>query len=164
MKIRNLSLTVVIALAFSFVSYAQPYKTAIGVRLGFPNNVNFTLKHNLGTAWAIELNAGAGWRSAAIDFAGMYHFDIPKPSGMRWYLGAAADVGFFYNRGTYHPVSGYKHGYFSTGVSIFGGLEYTFPNIPLNLAFDLGPRLPIVPWSVYPDYARVGLTARYTFK
>lgn len=165
MNLKSWFLSALTICTFSFISWAQPYQTAIGVRVGFPNQVNFSLKHNLGSAWALELNAGAGYRSAGVDFGFMYHFDIPKPTGMRWYVGGAADAGVHYNRGAYNPVTGkHQHGHFNTGVSIFGGVEYTFPQIPLNLAVDLGPRLPIIPWGIYPDYARVGISARYTIK
>ena len=164
MRMKKLFFTFFTLTALSFTSWAQPYKTALGVRVGYPNQVNFTLKHYLGTNWALEFNAGAGYRSAGVDLGFMYHFDIKKVEGLRWYLGAAVDAGTYYRK-RYHPVHGYaKHGGFYTGTSIYGGVEYTFSNIPLNLAFDAGPRLQFVPWDHYPDYARVGLTARYTIK
>jgi len=159
-------------LVFAFVlltstySFAQPYKSAIGVRLGFPAWVNFDFKHNFGPHWAIELAAGANYRYAGLDVAGMYHFNIKKVEGLRWYLGLSVDAGGYFApvHHNYHGDPYYNYGSLSLGTSFFGGIEYTFPNIPLNLAFDLGPRLPIFPFGVYPEYARVGIAARYVFK
>ena len=164
MKVKSLVLAIFSVGAFAITSWAQPYKTALGVRLGYPNQVNFSLKHNMGPHWALEFNVGAGYRSAGADFGIMYHFDIKKVPGMRWYLGGAVDAGTYYRRYD-HPVHGYaEHGGFYTGTSIYGGLEYTFPDIPLNLAFDAGPRVQFIPWDHYPEYVRVGITARYTIK
>ena len=155
-----------LALLTSSYSFAQPYKSAIGVRVGYPAWINFDFKQNLGPHWAIELAAGASYRFAGLDVAGMYHFNIPKVDGLRWYLGFSADIGAYY-RPVYYNYHGdpyHNYGSFSLGASIFGGIEYTFPKIPLNLAFDIGPRLPVLPFGVYPEYARVGIAVRYTFK
>lgn len=163
MKTVRMVLGVLAVGLLSGLSWSQPYKTAIGVRLGYPNNVNFSLKHNFASSWGLELNAGAGYRSAGVDFSVMYHVDIKPVSGMRWFVGGAVDAGAFY-RNNFHPKYGYaKTGAFSMGTSIFGGVEYSFPQIPLNLQADLGPRLPIFPWNHYNDYVRVGISARYYF-
>lgn len=158
----------------SSYAFSQPYKSAIGVRLGFPAWANVDYKINFGPHWALDLAAGANYGYAGIDVAGMYHFDITKVTGLRWYLGASVDVGAFFPGGHYYYNGGYYyngHVYgssyspFSLGTSIFGGVEYTFPNIPLNLAFDAGPRLPVFPFiGAFNQWARVGVTARYTFK
>lgn len=168
-KLKNLLCLVFLLTAT--LSYAQPYKSAIGGRVGFPSWINFSFKHNFGPHWAIELAAGTDFNYAGVDVAGEYHFDITSVEGMRWYLGAAFDVGGYFRYGGYGYYKnnyygyGYGHSALSMGASIFGGLEYTFSNIPLNLAFDLGPRLPIFPYIGYGyGWARVGVCARYTFK
>lgn len=163
MKTIKLAMAVVAITMMTAISWSQPYKSAIGVRLGFPNNVNFSFKHNFGPAWGMELNAGAGYRSAGVDFAIMYHVDIKPVAGMRWFIGGAVDAGAYYKNYN-HPKYGYANsGHFAMGTSIFGGVEYSFPQFPLNLQADLGPRLPIFPWSYYNDYYRVGISARYYF-
>jgi hypothetical protein len=148
-------------------SFSQPYKTALGLRLGFPSWANFNVKHNFGPHWSIDAGIGGGYRYAGIDVAGEYNFDISSVQGMRWYLGASIDVGALWWGGV-----GYYHGYYyghnadlALGTSFFGGIEYTFPNIPLNLCLDIGPRIPILPVLGYNNsWIRGTTSVRYTFK
>lgn len=162
---------VIVIVVISFNTYSQSYTNAIGLRFGFPTWVGVDFKHNFDAHWGIDVGAGFADHFFDVDVQGLYHFPISGVTGLRWYLGVAVDAGvtFFPNHyyGPYHGSYYYDNqSRFILGISVLGGVEYSFSNIPLNLSLDLGPRLPISPWG--GDYygswfGRGNVAVRYTF-
>ncbi len=71
--------------------------------------------------------------------------------GLDWYWGLGADVGFWSNgyryRNDRYDDDYYNDNHNGTWGGIDGviGLEYTFAEVPINLAFDINPTIRVFP-------------------
>src|SRR5688572_176662 len=131
-----ISLVVVLVVAASFsaraqsVSYARPYSTALGVRVGGTSGV--TLKHFTSNAMAVEGILGTLGNGFSLTALGERHANAFDAVGLNWYYGAGGHVAF-YNGNSYYRVGGREVPYrdnHDVGVGIDGivGLEYTLPD------------------------------------
>lgn len=139
----------VLASAF-FTATAQDYKVALGVRLSnaTPTLSNaVSLKYNMNQKHSLEGLISFGSR---FGLGGLYEVNnMTTVQGLNWFYGGGAYVGFE-NGDTYLGP---------TGII---GLDYKFPNIPLNLSLDWKPELDIIPAiNFVPD--AFGFSARFTF-
>jgi len=123
---------------------AQDYKTAIGVRGGFPTAVSG--KHFINKTDALE-GLISGYRGG-FEFTGLYEkhanaFDVPY---LNWYYGAGAHVGLFDDNiarpGYYFDGRGRG---FTVGLDGILGLEYTLTEIPFVIGIDMKPALDLTP-------------------
>src|ERR1043165_4681485 len=111
---------------------SSSYNTALGVKF-YPGGI--TLKHFFnGTNNAGEL-IGYFW-NRGFRITGLYeiHGNFSDASGLKWYIGPGAHIGFYdyYNRnnhidGTYFGVDGVL------------GLDYKFNGAPINMSVDWQP-------------------------
>ncbi|HRO08228.1 MAG TPA: hypothetical protein PK611_08455 [Saprospiraceae bacterium] len=121
---------------FSVSSYAQDYKSAIGLRFGYPLSASY--KTFLSEKGAFEGVAGfrsfSGYSWFNIGAYYQVHNDIGSVNGLKWYYGAGANV-YFWSYDTGFAGDG------STSIGISGvlGLDYKFANIPLNVSVDWIP-------------------------
>ena len=128
---------------------AQNYTSAIGIKGGSVisssgfGGINF--KHFFGSSNAVELTASASVRN--FRFQALYEWQKPTgwEDGLDWYIGAGGGFGSwrsnYWNPGNNkHNISG---GFFLNGTAVIG-LDYTFSDIPLNLAIDSGPSVGII--------------------
>lgn len=136
---------------------AQTYKNAIGVRLGSWTGVNF--KTFVAADRALDLNLSFRDRSTVkeIRFTGLYevHDEIENAGGLHWYYGAGASIGSWELK----PTGDDKIFLSADGVL---GLDFKFPQAPINLALDWRPRLIFVP-DTDVNAGDVGLAIRFTF-
>ncbi|MEP7197482.1 MAG: hypothetical protein ABI851_13250 [Saprospiraceae bacterium] len=117
----------------------QDYKSAIGLRLGYP--VSLSYKTFISDRAAIEVYAG--YRNYSyfnwFNLGGLYlhHTAIKSVEGLAWYVGGGANVLFWSYDDTFYPNNDYA----STSFGISGalGLDYKFDKIPLNLSVDWLP-------------------------
>ncbi len=136
---------------FSISLTAQEYKTAVGIRLG-PNSPaiapGFTVKHFLDEKHAIEGIVGV---NNGIGVCGLYewHFPITSVEHLQWYAGVGAYAAYRYSTS------------FIGGAGVIG-VDYKFPDIPLNISIDWKPELNIIE-SVGFEASGVGFSARFTF-
>jgi hypothetical protein len=140
-------------------SNAQEYKSAIGLRLGYPFSVSF--KQFINEKGAFEAFLGARrWRSYGWTNIGLlyqHHTAIPDVEGLKWYYGGGASL-FFWS---------YDDGFDGDGnlsIGILGtlGLDYKFKDYPINLSVDW---MPLISLNGYDSGFRGGygaLSARYT--
>lgn len=163
---KKLSLILLLAFGCFFAVQAQEesqgYRSALGLRLGYPLSVSY--KTFISNQGAIEVYAGF----RGYDFynffnvGGLYqhHFNIPDLAGLRWYIGGGA-AAYFYNfdDGFADDADG-----FGIGISPNVGLDYKFANAPINLSLDW---LPVYFLSGYGDGFAAGyggLAVRYTLR
>lgn len=130
---------------------AQDYKFAAGIRL---SNSTPTLNNSASIKYFVtETSAIEGLVSFGSRFGLGGLLEIHKPlnqSGLRWFYGGGAYVGF-------------EGGSTYLGPTGIVGLDYKFPNIPLNLSLDWKPELDILPKIRFvPD--AFALSARFAFK
>ncbi len=118
----------------------QDYKSAIGLRFGYPLSLSY--KTFISDPAAIE--GYVGFRSYSyyswFNIGALYqhHMPIKSVDGLAWYVGGGANVFFWSYDKDYYP--GYAD--FSTtsfGISGCIGLDYKFDKIPLNLSVDWLP-------------------------
>lgn len=142
----------VFSIMFSTFSFSQAYKTAVGLKGGYPGYGSLNVKHYFSGPNAIEASLGGG--ANYLWLQGLYEINKTLPTdGLNWYLGVGPNVGL----GNISNNSGF---YFS-GVGVIG-IEYTFQDLPIDLALDTGPVLSIVPSIGF--YWGGGIAVRYTLK
>jgi hypothetical protein len=159
---KKITFTLLLAFAFMFVSdlNAQNYKSAVGLRLGYPLSASY--KHFLNDNGAVEVIAG--FRSYTyyswVNVGAFYqiHKEIPSIDGLNWYYGAGASVYFWtWDTGFDYDDSSNV----SFGISGVIGLDYTFSEIPLNLSADWIPTFFINGYGSGFGGGYGGLAARY---
>lgn len=146
----SLTLFVFVLASTFFTATAQDYKVALGVRLSnaTPTLSNaITMKYNMNQKHSLEGLISFGSR---FGLGGLFEVNnMTTVQGLNWFYGGGAYVGFE-NGDTYLGP---------TGII---GLDYKFPNIPLNLSLDWKPELDFIPAiNFVPD--AFGFSARFTF-
>lgn len=146
------SLTFVILLVAStfFNASAQDYKVGVGIRLSnaTPTLSNaVTVKYNMTQQHSLEGIISFGTR---FGIGGLYEINkMTTVQGLNWFYGGGAYVGF-------------QDGDTYLGPTGIIGLDYKFPNVPLNLSLDWKPELDFIPSiNFVPD--AFGFSARFTF-
>lgn len=139
---------------------AQPYKTALGVRLSSAAaNINnsISIKHFINEKTAIE---GLFSFGDPIALGALVEFHKPLASeGLSYYYGAGGYLSFVK---TFDPVKQKNETDPNFGAQGVIGLDYKFVNIPLNISLDWKPELNIVS-DINFEPAAIGFTARFTF-
>ena len=129
------------------------YKTAAGLRLGYPYGVS--VKHFANEKSAVEGILGFWYGGLNVTALYEYHQPLGKEPGLKWFAGAGAEF-------TSWNYGGYSGGVF--GIDLIAGLDYKLPTAPLNLSLDWKPAF-IVSGGAGGFYGGGGgLTARYTFR
>ncbi len=131
------SLIFVIVTFFSLSAFAQDFKSAVGVRLGYPFSVSY--KTFISETNALEAYVGfrgysgvANWISINAAYQIHSDLDIADLDGLQWYYGFGAGAQFWsYN----FDASG------STTFSLSGylGLQYTLADTPVSITVDWVP-------------------------
>jgi hypothetical protein len=141
-------------LFISALSYGQSYKTAIGLKGGYPGFGSLNVKHYLNGSNAIE--ASLGGNANFIWLQGIYEINKSLPTGgMNWYLGAGPSIGIA------NTMNNTTDGLYVMGTGLIG-IEYTFQNLPINIALDTGPSIQVVPQFGFAWGG--GCAIRYTLK
>ena len=150
---------------FSYQAHGQAYENAVGLRASW--GFGGTFKHFLNESAAIEgiLNyrsfgvLSINWSYVQVTGIYQVHNDLSQVfDGLQWYYGGGGFVGFwggdFNNR-----IDGDQ-----TYVGIVGniGLDYAFPDIPLNLSVDWIPSISLAGGGGFLGEAG-GLAIRYYF-
>lgn len=134
MKSLRIAFALVLMAAFSQNAQAQDYKSAVGLRLGYPWAASY--KTFINESSAIEVFAGyrgyTGINWFSLNGAYLIHKDISSTDGLQWYFGGGAGVQFW------------NSDFFDTGATTFSvagylGLQYTLSDTPLSLTLDWSP-------------------------
>lgn len=156
-QIRLLTLMVALFCTVQSLS-AQDYKSAIGLRLGYPISVSY--KTFISEPGAIEAYAGyrgfLGYSYFLVGGMYQHHFPIGSVPGLKWYVGGGASALFY----SFDTVVG--DGNFGIGINGAIGLDYKFENIPLNLSVDWLPTVYISGYIGGFGASAGALCARYT--
>ena len=138
--------------SISFVSKAQMYTSAVGLRMGLEGGI--TLKHFNNEKTALEGILSTRWHG--INATGLYEihalaFDI---DGLFWYYGGGVHIGL---------GSSFDNN-FAAGIDGVIGIEYTIRDYPINISLDWKPAVNVI--GGYNQYWGTGtaLSIRYVFK
>lgn len=135
---RNFLIALGLIIAGSSMAQAQSYRSAIGVRVGYP--LSITYKKNTSAKNAIEVFGGfrphKNYNEFRINAALQIHNPISEIKNLRWYYGAGLGLA------TYSFNNGFVG---DTGASVtasgYLGLDYSFEELPINLSVDWVPTL-----------------------
>ncbi len=132
---------------------AQFYQNAAGLRLG--NASGLSGKTLVNRRFALEGIISTRWSGINITALGEITQPLVDYRGLSWYYGAGAHIGFWD-----YPGDSEQGTKLFTGVDGIVGMEYTFEEIPLNLALDWKPFLNILSTThfVWDEFA---LSVRY---
>jgi hypothetical protein len=140
-----------------FVSPISPvsaqYKSAVGLRLG--NSSGITAKMGLGKRISMEGQITTRWKGVNFTLLTEMTHQLPDTPGLAWYYGIGANIGFWDD-----PGNDEKKTDLFIGADGIVGMEYTFQDIPLNLALDWKPYFIILTRAhfVWDEFA---LSVRY---
>ena len=154
---KKILFTVLLVALLGFSANAQDYKTALGLRAGFPYGL--TVKHFLNPNNAIEGVLASSWGGFVI--TALYeneHWTGQYP-GLNWFWGFGAHVGFWDNTNKYVDAIDSSA---ILGADFTVGLEYTFDEIPLNLSLDIMPSVNLIGTTGWGGLMG-GLSIRYVF-
>ena len=148
----------VILISMASLSQAQSksaqgssYRTALGVKVWDGAGISF--KHFVSGNNAIEL-IGYFWSQGA-RITGLYeiHGPISGASGLQWYIGPGAHIGFYNTK--------FGDGAFA-GIDGVLGLDYKFNGAPINISLDWQPSFEFGEGrGFYGSWGGLGI--RYTF-
>jgi hypothetical protein len=155
---------IIFLLFFSGIFYAtaQDYRTGLGFRFGGPTGIN--AKYFLNSNTAIDGTLGF-WEyyGTGISLTGLYEIHKSlNPKNLRFYYGGGLHMGVW--NGEFYRINQYYGGSFF-GIDGVLGLEYAVKELPLAISIDWNPRMTFYfIGGAWPQFAYVGLTARYTVK
>jgi hypothetical protein len=161
LKIMKKLFIISIMLFVGYLAQAQVNPHAIGLRLGGDGDVNgaeLSYQHGFGEANRLELDLGFGGNNnhSRMFLAGIYHWNWNITSGLNWYVGPGAAVGFHsYDNSDDH---------INIGLGGQIGLEFDFNELgaPILLSLDGRPM-----WDFLGDNSGFGwgaaLGVRYTW-
>jgi hypothetical protein len=148
---KRLFITLLLGVCIQTVNAQTKGNPQLGLRLGLPFGA--TARYYFSDANAVE--GIAGFYSGTFTVTGLYerHFDLSPQTtaGLGWFIGGGAHLG---SRKTDGNMK------FIAGVDGIGGMDYTFPSLPLNLSLDWKPAIHFNTSSDLTDFA---LSVRYTF-
>ncbi|MFK8162745.1 MAG: hypothetical protein AB8H12_09815 [Lewinella sp.] len=132
--LRLIALTLCLCFAYQTEAVAQDYKSAVGLRLGYPLAVSY--KTFISESSAIEAYVGyrgfSFYNYISINGAYQIHKDISSVDGLQWYFGGGAGVQLY-------SYDGFDDGSTFITVSGYLGLQYTFPDTPISVTADWVP-------------------------
>ena len=137
------TLSIFFSFSLFFIFSQANYITAIGIKGGYPSYGSLNIKHRLNSIQAIEGSIGGSAIGNGIILEGLYEFNNPlKEKGLEWYYGGGLILGFIK---TIEGSDFQENNDLLSGIKSVIGIEYTFKDFPLNIAFDTGPVLVITP-------------------
>lgn len=127
------------------------YRTALGVKVWDGGGIS--LKHFVNGNNALE-GIGYFWNQG-MRITGLYeiHGDFADATGLKWYIGPGAHIGFYNSKngdGSFIGVDGVL------------GLDYKFSGAPINISLDWQPSFEFGTGRGFVD-SWGGLGIRYTF-
>lgn len=139
------------------------YKTALGLRLN--GGAGISVRHFIKENQSIEGILYTRWRG--LNITGLYTVNYPvfEEPGFNFFIGGGGHIGFWDR--DHNPWWDEDKRYHDTrmvlGIDGQIGLEYTFKEIPLNLAIDWKPAFNIIGITNF-WVGDAALSVRYTFK
>lgn len=158
-KIVVVSFLILFSVAIQQEVQAQYYQTSLGLKFGGYNGIS--AKHFLGDVNAVEGLLSFGWGGFAITGLYEWNWTAFDTDGLGWYIGGGAHLGVRDSRPHGDPYD--NDGSAFIGLDFILGLEYTFEEIPLNLALDWKPAFDII-GDQYFWAGDVALGVRYAFQ
>ena len=157
---KKIILSFVLVFSLVTLSYAQDYRTGIGLRGGFTNGL--TVKHFVSDKTAFEFLFASRWRGIEITALYEIHGRAFQTDRLNWYYGIGGHVGFWDGDNTYKYWGDQGNSYTVIGIDGILGIEYNFREVPFNISLDWKPAYNLVGYSgFWADGGAVSI--RYIF-
>ena len=131
----------------TFKTSAQSYTNAIGARLGFTQGITF--RHFLHEEAAIEGILSTRWNGFLL--TGLYEVHKQLSGELNWFYGGGAHIGYWSNPPARVRGDHIRDSYTVVGVDFILGLDFTFPDIPINLSLDWKPAINLINGNIIGD-------------
>lgn len=155
-EMKKILLVLILTAGMAITANAQDYKTALGLRAGVPYGI--TVKHFVNPNNAFEGILASRWDGvAATVLYENVHWTGQFPA-LNWYWGFGGHLGFWDSHPTYTGPSSTA----VIGLDAVLGLEYTFDEVPFNLALDILPSFNVIGHSGW-NGVHGALSIRYVF-
>lgn len=137
---------------------AQEYGNAIGIKFGTYSGITYKLFVSRENA----IEAGFTFGNNTLGFTGSYQFFFPikEVPHLNWFVGGGGHLIFISGHNSLWNDSNHDNN-IALGVNGVGGVEYKFPEIPLNIGAELGPCINLADETKLNVH--LGIFARYTF-
>lgn len=144
-------------LSISFLSNAQLYKSALGIRLGPSNGITYKTFVNRNAA----IEAIGTFRSQGFGLTGLYevHGKAFNSRDFNWFIGGGGHV---YVWGDNRPSYLDNNQRTVLGLDGILGLEAKLRNVPLAVSLDWKPAVNIINYSSFLS-DEIALSVRYTW-
>lgn len=143
MKKIFLSAIMLIGLAFS-ANAQEIRKNALGLRLGDNDGFGGEISYQRGLSDNNRLELDLGWRDSrnydAFKLVGLYQWVWNIDGGFNWYAGVGGGVGSYDIDDRYDLPDDEDGGTFFLLAGDIG-IEYVFPNAPIQLSLDFRPEI-----------------------
>ena len=139
---------------------SSSYRTALGVKF-YPAGITF--KHFFNGNNAGELIGY--FNTHGFRLTGLYeiHGDISGATGLKWYIGPGAHIGFYdTHHRHHHDDPWHDHSHSTFGIDGVLGLDYKFRGAPINLSLDWQPSFEFTDGHGFTG-SWGGFAIRYTF-
>ncbi|MCE3295725.1 MAG: hypothetical protein K0R65_1439 [Crocinitomicaceae bacterium] len=144
--------------------FTQEYKSAFGVKVGYPGYVGLNGKFFMGKWIALDNTAGVNFdrdnRFAAFSPIVEFNKKFGTNDGYNWYAGVGPNVQYYLNGGYIHDDMTKTSGLFLKTDALFG-VEYTAPGTRFNAAIEGGPSVNVYPFIKVGGFVNVAV--RYAF-
>ena len=120
--------------------FCQDYKTAFGIKGGYPGFGSLNAKHFISESSALEATFGGISREnygTGAFFIVDYEIQNSLESYFSWYYGGGVLLGF--------TTKNQENTTLQFGINTTVGLEYSFEEVPINCALNMGPLIFINP-------------------
>ena len=135
---RAMQFILTLAVAASMTATGQTKQIGVGLIVGAPTGLSvkyWSTRHE-----AIQAFAGGGFGGIAFGADYVFHSNQFENRRFRFYYGPGVFVGPASYGGPHFPA-----GTFGLGARFIFGVDYTFPDRPFDLAFELGPAILLSP-------------------
>ena len=140
-------------LSIPLLVFTQEYKSAIGLKIGYPGFIALNGKAFMGRRFALDNLAGVNFdkdnRFVALSPILEFNKKFGLNPGYNWYAGAGPQLQYYLSGGYLHDDLTMTKGFLVKADALFG-LEYTAPKTSMNAAIEGGPTI-----NVYP-FVKVG--------
>ncbi|MFT7588580.1 MAG: hypothetical protein ACI959_000791 [Limisphaerales bacterium] len=136
---------------------SKDYTAAVGLLAG--SSIGVTGKYFIAPDFAVEAHFASRRRGLEIAGFGLLHRDIKKDHDFNWFFGGGAHVGF----AEYSNSDLGQRTEATLGIDGMLGLEYTFEQLPLNLAVNWKPEFNFTGVTGL-DLASAGISIRYVLR
>ena len=136
---------------------AQTYQTAIGAKFYAGNgsvggiNIRHSLQENAALEGSLLFFNGGG-----LGIEGLYEYQGPinGAEGLQYFVGGGGILGFSGGR--------YNNNGVAFALRLTGGIDYKFPEVPINVSLGLDPFFYLAPST--GSYLPLGIGLRYVIK